>query len=51
MIWEPGPGIEPKWLLRDENGVILWQIVDRGKDYGGERFIVSAPGHVGTCDL
>jgi hypothetical protein len=43
--WERGPGIEPKWLILDENRVIVRQIIDRGPSYGQERFEVSGGGH------
>lgn len=36
------------WVLPDDSGLILRQIVDRGRGYGAERFIVSGPGHVMT---
>lgn len=43
--WQRGPGAEPKWLILDESGVILRQIVDRGQGFANERFYVSGDGH------
>jgi hypothetical protein len=45
--WQRVPGTA-NWILPDESGLILRQIVDRGQGLGRERFIVSGLGHVMT---